>query len=325
MSRPAPAPQHEVVEGVYLCSDLDLQDLFGEAIAAQPGLRVYHPDAVPDPSRIRFALVWRPAQDAFKAYPNIELVQVIAAGVDGVLGNPGLPDGAVVTRVHDDEQARIMAGFAAWHVVWHHRQMGHYLSAQTSATWDRSMIKTLRPPSKVTVGLLGYGLMGRTIAGTVTSMGFPVLAATRTDGPAEPGVERIFGPGAVQTVAARADILINILPLTAETDGILNADLFARMRPGAALIQLGRGEHLVEDDLLAALNSGHIAGASLDVFRTEPLPADHPFWTHPRVIVTPHEASVTSPQAVAETLTTSLDEWQTGQRPTAAVDKATGY
>ncbi|WP_439523128.1 2-hydroxyacid dehydrogenase [Marivita sp.] len=325
MSRPALIPEDDVIEGVYLCSQLDLPDLFGAAIEDQPGLRLYRPEDVPDPSRIRFALVWRPAPDAFEAYPNIELVQVIAAGVDGVLRNPSLPDRAVVTRVHDDEQAAIMAGFAAWHVVWHHRQMGNYLAAQKDATWDRTTIKTLRPPSQVTVGVLGYGLMGRTIATTVATMGFRVLAATRTDGPSDDGITRVSGDDAVQQVAAQSDILINVLPLTPSTHDILNADLFAQMPKGAALVQLGRGQHLVEDDLLAALDSGQIGGASLDVFRSEPLPADHPFWTHPLVVVTPHEASVTSPKAVTDALVRSVLEMDAGQRPTAAVDKTTGY
>jgi glyoxylate/hydroxypyruvate reductase A len=325
VNHPALKPDADVVEGVYLCTQLDLPDLFGTVIEDQPGLRLYRPEDVPDPARIRFALVWRPADDAFHAYPNIELVQVIAAGVDGVLRNPSLPDQTVVTRVHDDEQAAIMAGFAAWHVVWHHRRMGNYLEAQKSATWDRTTIKTLRPPSQVTVGVLGYGLMGQSIAKTVASMGFAVLAATRTGGDSEDGITRISGDEAVDQVAARSDILINILPLTDATHNILNADLFARMPKGAALIQLGRGQHLVEDALLAALDSGHIGGASLDVFHTEPLPGTHPFWTHPNIVVTPHEASVTSPKAVTDALVRSVQEIEMGQRPSAAVDKLTGY
>ena len=325
MSKLAVKAEADVIEGVYLCSALDLPDLFGAAVEAAPGLKLYRPEDVPDPSRIRFALVWRPAPDAFEAYPNIALVQVIAAGVDGVLRNPSLPERAVVTRVHDDEQAAIMAGFAAWHVVWHHRRMGNYLAAQEAGTWDRTTIKTLRPPSQVTVGVLGYGLMGQAIATTVASMGFAVHAATRTGGDSGDGITRVAGPDAVQQVAARSDILINVLPLTEATRDILNADLFARMPEGAVLIQLGRGQHLVEDDLLAALDSGRIGGASLDVFHTEPLPGDHPFWTHPKVIVTPHEASVTSPKAVSDTLVRSVQEIERGQRPTAAVDKTTGY
>jgi glyoxylate/hydroxypyruvate reductase A len=325
MSQTALEPVQDVVEGVYLCTHLDLPDLFAETVAHHPGLRLYRPEEVPDPSRIRFALVWRPASDAFDAYPNIELVQVIAAGVDGVLRNPSLPEAVTVTRVHDDEQATIMAGFAAWHVVWHHRHMGNYLKAQGENTWDRTTIKTLRPPSRVRVGILGYGLMGQAIARTIAAMGFPVFVATRTDGDSGDGITRIAGADAVQDVAAQSDILINILPLTHATHEILNADLFARMPKGAALIQLGRGQHLVEDDLLSALDSGQIGGASLDVFREEPLPPEHPFWTHPGIVVTPHEASVTSARAVSDTLAQSVADCVTGQRPAAAVDKSNGY
>ena len=325
MTDATPTPPRDVIEGVYLCTSFDLPDLFGAALAAHPSIRVYRPEDVPDPARIRFALVWRPAADAFDAYPNIELVQTIAAGVDGVIGNPGLPDGVVVARVHDPEQAAIMAGFAAWHVVWHHRRMGQYLEAQRATLWDRQTIKTLRPPSRVTVGLLGYGLMGRAIAATVASMGFPVLAASRTGGDGAEGITRIAGDDAVARVAARSDILINILPLTAATRGILNAALFATMPEGAALIQLGRGPHLVEDDLLAALDTGRIGGASLDVFQQEPLPCEHPFWTHPAIVVTPHKASVTSPAAVAGDLVRSVRAMQAGQRPDGAVDRTSGY
>lgn len=320
----ANSPQ-DVIEGVYLCSSLDLPDLFGAALEAHPDIRVHRPEDVPDPACIRFALVWRPAPDAFNAYPNIELVQVIAAGVDGVLCNPSLPDGVVVARVHDPEQAAIMAGFAAWHVIWHHRTMGNYLEAQRASVWDRQTIKTLRPPSEVTVGLLGYGLMGQAIAATVASMGFPVLAASRSGGDGEDGITRISGSDAVRRVAANSDILINILPLTAATRNILNAALFATMPEGAALIQLGRGQHLIEDDLLAALDTGRIGGASLDVFQQEPLPSDHPFWSHPRIVITPHKASVTSPAAVTGDLVRSVRAMQAGQRPDGAVDRTTGY
>lgn len=315
----------ELVEGVYLCDTLDMSDIFDAALVAHPELRLYKPEDVPDPARIRFALVWHPGQRAFAPFPNIELVQVIGAGVDGVLRNQGLPPEVCVARVLDEEQASIMAGFAAWHVIWHHRQMGNYLAAQADALWQRHSVKTLRPPSQVTVGVLGYGRMGERVARTVASMGFPVLAASRSAGPAPVGITRISGENAIQTVAAQADILINILPLTPETHDVLNAALFARMPKGAILIHLGRGPHMVEDDLLAALEAGHLGGASLDVFQCEPLPEDHPFWKHPQIVITPHEASVSAPAAVAQTLALSVQELVAGIPLSAAVDRNAGY
>jgi glyoxylate/hydroxypyruvate reductase A len=313
------------IEGVYLCDDLDLPGIFGEAVAGLPNLRLYTPAEVRDPESIRFALAWRPAPDAFEAYPNLELVQTIAAGVDPVLRTPSLPADAVVTRVHDPEQAAIMAGFAAWQVVWHHRNMGAYLDAATRAEWTRDLITTLRPPSQVVVGILGFGYMGKAIAQAVRAMGFSVLAAARSDGPTDEGTTRISGTEAVQKVAAGSHILINVLPLTDATHNILDADLFARMPKGAALIQLGRGEHLVEEDLLAALDSGQLSGASLDVFRQEPLPPAHPFWTHPKILVTPHEASVTSPAAVARALQQAVEAMAAGRYPENAIDRTSGY
>ncbi len=318
-------PSSDKIEGVYLCDDLDMPDLFDAAMAQHPALRLYPASDVPDPENIRFAVVWQPSEQAFAPFPNIELVQVVAAGVDGVLTNPNLPPKACVTRVLDAEQASIMAGFAAWHVVWHHRQMRNYLAAQAQAHWDRTTIKTMRPPSQVTVGLLGYGRLGQRIATTVAGMGFPVVAASRSPGEAGDNITRIAGPDAIKTVAAQADILINVLPLTPETHGILNAHLFAHMPEGACLIQLGRGAHMVEDDLLAALNSGHLGGASLDVFQTEPLPPEHAFWHHPNIVITPHEASVCSPHAVAQTLALSIKELTLGVPLSAAVDRSSGY
>jgi len=313
------------IEGVYLSDSLDLPAIFGKAVAAHPDLKLYRPDEVPDPARIRFALVWNPGPEAFKPYPNLDLVQVIAAGVDGVLHHPGLPADAIVARVHDDEQAAMMAGFALWHVIWHHRRMEHYLTAEKSARWSRTIVKGLRPPSKVTVGVLGYGLMGRAIAKAVAAVGFPVLAAARTQGADDPGITRIWGESAIMDVAARSDILINVLPLTDRTRDLLDARLFTALPRGATLIQLGRGEHLVEEDLLHALDSGQLGGASLDVFREEPLPSAHPFWAHPAVRVTPHEASVTSPSTVAKTLARSVSALLAGERPQAAVDRKIGY
>lgn len=313
------------IEGVYLCDALDLPEIFGTALAAETDLRLYLPADVPDPTRIRFALAWRPAANAFAPYPNLRLVQVIAAGVDPVLSARDLPPQVTVARVHDAEQAATMAGFAAWQVVWHHRQKGKYLTAAAKGEWTRDAVKTLRPPSQVPVGVLGYGLMGRAIARAVAAMGFPVLAASRTKGPADPGVTRLTGAASIQRVASQAAILINVLPLTQATRDILAAPLFAQMPQGAALIQLGRGEHMIEEDLLDALDSDHLSGASLDVFRTEPLPRDHPFWHHPKITLTPHEASVTSVPAVAKALVKSLSELAQGRTLTTAVDIENGY
>lgn len=315
----------EPIAGVYLCEALDLEALFAPSLARLPGVRMYRPDAVPDGADIRLAVAYRPARAAFRPFPGLQLIQSIAAGVDGILGNPSLPAGVPVARVRDPGQAAIMAGFAAWHVVWHHRTMGHYLRAARDGRWDRISFANLKAPGDTVVGVLGFGNMGRAVAQGVAGLGFDVRAATLTPREAGGTIGLITGPDAPRRLARDCDIVINLLPLTPQTRGLIDADFLAAMAPGAALIQLGRGEQLDEAALLDALDRGHLSGASLDVFATEPLPAGHPFWTHPKVVVTPHEASVLPASAVVQALCASLDDLRAGRVPRTAVDPSKGY
>lgn len=313
------------VEGVYLCDHLDLPAFFGPAMDQLSDLKIYAPADVPDPARIRFALAWRPGARAFAPYPNLSVVQSIASGVDGILSSASLPAEASVTRVRDPGQAHVMAGFAVWHLVWHHRQMGTYLSNAANGIWKRTSFGDLVAPADLTVGVLGFGLMGRTIAEAVARLGFNVIAASNSDRVGTDQIRVVSGPEACQRVAAQADFLINVLPLTSATKGLIDKHFLDGMKPGAVLIHLGRGEHVVEDDLLAALDNGPVAAASLDVFATEPLPQGHAFWTHPRVLVTPHEASVLPASAVVTSLRQSVDEMQANRPLSLAVDRHKGY
>lgn len=315
------------IDGVYLSSTLDLAGMFASAFAPfADKVRLRTPDAIDDPEAVRFAFAWLPPVDAFRRYPNCVMVSSIAAGVDSLLGCPSLPANAIVTRVRDDAQAQLMAGFAVWHVVWHHRNMGAILSDVREGAWRWRGTPLDLAPAGRPVGILGFGLMGRAIARAVAALGFPVFAASR--GPVSdvlPGITVVSGADAVQRVAEQATTLINVLPLTQATRGILNRDLFARMPRGAVLIQLGRGSHLVEADLDPALESGQISAASLDVFATEPLPPGHPWWRHPKILVTPHLASDTSPEFVAAQVVQSLGDVLAGRIPFNAVSRSNGY
>ena len=175
------------------------------------------------------------------------------------------------------------------------------------------------------MGVLGYGLMGRAVARAVAALGFRVVAAARNAAEGDPGVEVVSGEDAIGRAAERADILVNVLPLTEATRDVLDAALFARMPKGACVIQIGRGEQMVEEDLLAALNAGQIAAASVDVFRNEPPGDDHPFWAHPRVFVTPHRASDTSRHATVRQLADAVEALAQGRAPENRVDRAKGY
>ncbi|MCV0378520.1 NAD(P)-dependent oxidoreductase [Nitratireductor sp.] len=319
--------EQDVIEGVFLSAAYDLREIFAEALAPHADkIRLRHPHEIDDPETIRFALCWRPADDAFLPYPNLRLASSIAAGVDSIISCPSLPADALVTRVRDEDQGDVMAGFAAWHVVWHHRTMRHHIVHEAKHEWARLISARMKPPRETPVGILGFGLMGRAIARAVTAMGFPVVAAVRNaPRDAMPGVRFESGEGAAERVAEQAAILINVLPLTAQTRGLLDLDFFNRMPVGAALIQLGRGEHLIEADLLKALDSGRLSSASLDVFDIEPLPAEHPFWADERILVTPHQASDCSPRRMAEQLACAARDVVAGRIPETVVDRANGY
>lgn len=309
------------MNGVLVSATLKLDRLFRQAFAAEDSsVELFSPEGVRDPAAIDFALAWRPPHGLLKRYPNLKVVCSIAAGVDNILADPELPNVPVV-RMVDPEQAETMALFVIWHVIWYQRRFDLYLEQQAKRVWQR---QPQRSAGETTVGILGLGRMGAVAAERLAGLGYPVIGWAR--GPRElPGVEVVTGSEGLKTLLARADALVNLLPLTAETNGLLDADFFATMKPGAYLIQMGRGPHLVETDLLSAIDSGHLTGASLDVFEEEPLPPEHAFWAHPGVLVTPHCASdVTTGLVAAQTLAAARAA-VSGRPIPNVVDKTAGY
>jgi glyoxylate/hydroxypyruvate reductase A len=309
------------MNGVLVSATLNLRELFGAAFAAEdPGVRLWTPEEVAEPGAIDFALAWRPPHGVLKRYPNLKVVCSIAAGVDNILADPELPAVPVV-RMVDPEQAETMATFVVWNVIWYQRRFDLYLEQQAARVWQRQPQRGAR---ETTVGILGLGRMGAVTAQRLAALGYPVLGWSRT--PKEvAGVETHAGAEGLAEVLRRTDALVNLLPLTAQTENLLDADFFARMKPGSFLIQMGRGPHLVDADLIAAVDSGHLTGASLDVFRQEPLPPDHPFWAHPRILVTPHCASDVSRALVARQTLAAARAARAGQPVPNTVDKSAGY
>ncbi|MEH3147826.1 MAG: glyoxylate/hydroxypyruvate reductase A [Methylobacterium frigidaeris] len=307
---------------VLLSRTLDLRALFGEALAAADRVEIVdHPAGSPED--VRLALGWNPQPEAFARYPNLAAICSIGAGADNLLACPGLPEQVAVVRVVDPDQARAMSHFVLWHLIGHQRRFRTYAENQRAGRWQRL---GQRPAAEVPVGLLGYGRIGRQVASDLAALGFPVLAWSR--GPAaeeEPGIARFHGTDGLAAMLGRTGVLVNLLPLTPDTAGLLDAALFRRLPPGAFLIQVGRGPHLVESDLLAALEDGILAGAALDVFASEPLDPGHPFWCHGRITVTPHEACDASAAAVAATLARTADALRSGHPIPDAVDRARGY
>jgi glyoxylate/hydroxypyruvate reductase len=306
----------------FVSKSLDLRAFLGAELAriAQRIEVVDHGPTGSD-ADVRIALAWNPPADAFDRYPSLQAVCSIGAGVDGILTCPSLKPGIEVVRVVDPEQAQLMAGFVAWHVIGHQRGFPAYGAQQRERLWRFLGQRNAR---EVPVGILGFGAIGQRVAAQLSGLGFPVMAWSRTAKP-NVAVKCFHGRKGLSAMLGETEVLVNLLPLTRETRGILDGKLFAAMRRGGYLVQVGRGEHLVEDDLLAALDSGQLAGASLDVFATEPLPDAHPFWRHPSIIVTPHAACDASAAAVATTLIATADALRNGERPPLAIDRERGY
>lgn len=310
------------IDLVCLCAQYDLKKMYGSGFASEtPWIRLLLPGEVSDPGSIRHALAFSPAPDAFDAYPNLELVSSGGAGVDALLQHPGLRPEIAISRMINPEQSRMMAAFALWFITGWQRRMWDYAPQQAAQLWQTINLTT---PSEFPVGLLGFGNMARTLASALTILGFPVTAYA---GSARDGgeVRVVSGPDGLAEIARSAAAVVNLLPLTDQTSGILCAAFFRQMRDDAILIQLGRGGHLVEDDLLAALDAGRPAMAALDVTATEPLPAGHPFWSHEKVMLTPHVASESDPVAAARVIAEGILRFERGEAPAGLVDRKKGY
>lgn len=307
---------------VCLSEDYDLKAMFAQAFARHaPFLRLLNPDEADNPGAIRFALAHDPGAQAFDRFSGLELICSWGAGVERLVLHPGLPQRVPVKRMTDPAQAQMMAGFAAYYVTGWQRRMFDYPGQQARRNWHE--INTTLP-QEFPVGILGYGKMGAAIAKGLAAMGFPVTAwASRPR--SEPDAVVLSGKAGFETVVSGSAALINVLPLTPATQGLLSAPVFAAMRSDAILIQLARGAHLVEPDLIAALDSGRPALAALDVMDVEPLPKDSPLWAHPRIMITPHVASSASQSGVARSVAEGIEAHLRGAVPDGLVDRSLGY
>lgn len=307
---------------VLLSETLDLRDYLSGIISQLNHITfVDHRDRR-TADNIPLAVAWHPAPDAFAHYPDLKAVCSIGAGADNILACPSLRSEIDVVRVVDPAQAEMMSGFVLWHVIWHQRRFATYFTQQRERIWQRLPQRSARD---VSVGILGYGEIGRRVASDLAMLGFTVSVWSRSSKPTPENIRGYHGTEGLSVMLGETEVLINLLPLTVETRGILSLTTFEKMRRGGYLIQVGRGEHLVENDLLTALDGGQLSGASLDVFPSEPIAHQHPFWSHPKIIVTPHDACDVSMDAIKATLVTTADAIQTGQRARHAINRGRGY
>ncbi len=273
-----------------------------------------------DPAEIDVALVWRPPPGELARYPNLKAILSLGAGVDGLIADPTLPD-VPIARMVDPSLTRTMAEYVLLAVLRHHRQFDLFERAQRARKWAFAF-----PPQAAQrrVGIMGLGELGGAAARTLARHGFTVAGWSRTP-KAIKDVTSYAGRSELHPFLHRTDILVCMLPLTAETMGILDAETFAELAHGAYVINVARGGHLVEADLIAALDSGHLGGATLDVFRTEPLPPDHPFWDHPKILITPHIASYCQPATAADGVAENIRRALAGQPLLHQVNRKRGY
>lgn len=270
---------------------------------------------------IEFALVWKPSRGFLRGLPNLKVIFSLGAGVDHLLSDPELPEGVPVVRMIEPELTRGMTEYVVLHVLRHHRQQREMEANQRAGEWVQVITPT--SPSRK-VGIMGLGELGAAAAKALAALEFDVAGWSR--GAKDiPGVKSFHGEDGFGPFLARSEILVCLLPLTPDTRNILNAGLFAQLPKGASLINAARGGHQVEEDILAALDSGQLSEATLDVFQTEPLPADHPFWTHPKVTMTPHNASVTDPDSGVRQVVENIRRFRRGEPLPNIVDPKTGY
>ena len=240
-----------------------------------------------NPEAVEYVVVWRPRTGDIARFPKLRAIVSIGAGIDHILADRELPDTVPIIRTVGDDLTQRMKEYVALHVLRHHRDMPRQIQAQVEREWHAIVVPTA--PKRV-VGVMGLGNLGRPAAELLSQIGFATRGWSRSAKVIK-GVLAFAGKGSLPEFLSGCEILVNLLPLTPETTGILNADFFAQLPPGACIINCARGSHLVEADLLSSIANGQIKQATLDVFHVEPLPAKHPFWSHPAITVTPHVAS----------------------------------
>jgi glyoxylate/hydroxypyruvate reductase len=276
---------------------------------------------VGDKTAIEYALVWQPPPGLLASLPNLKLIFGLGAGIDHLLRDPDLPRQVPIVRLVDPYMTHAMSEYVTLSVLRLHRQDLDYLAQQRAGVWEEREQKNAaeRP-----VGILGFGTLGQDAGRRLKALGFPVAGWSRS-AKAIAGFQTFAGGDGLQALLAASEILVCVLPLTSETVGILNARNFARLPRGGAIVNAGRGGHLVEEDLIPALDSGQLSGAVLDVFRDEPLPPDHPFWRHPRILVTPHVAAETHPPTAAPIIGEAIRRHEAGLPVANIVDLTRGY
>ncbi|KLN62432.1 hydroxyacid dehydrogenase [Kiloniella spongiae] len=303
-------------------SETDRLDLWRKYLLAEiPDLDMRLLPEIGNKEDIEYALVWRPPAGLLKTLPNLKVIFSLGAGIDHLASDPDLPENVPVVRMVDSSLTSGMTEYVVMSVLNHHKNMRLYREQQSRKEW------TLHEPPVTwdrRVGIMGMGVLGSDVAGKLSYLGFDVAGWSRTHRE-RPGIKTYAGTDQLEDFLKTTEILVCLLPLTDETEDILNKDLFAMLPKEASIINAARGGHLVEEDLIEALDSEHLSEATLDVFKSEPLDQHHPFWEHPKITITPHAASTTHPSSSARNVADGIKRFESGDDLLNIVDMKRGY
>ncbi|MEZ5663509.1 MAG: glyoxylate/hydroxypyruvate reductase A [Burkholderiaceae bacterium] len=302
----------------FCCTDTKAEPWLQGLEQALPGAtaEVWQPGAPP----ADYAVVWAPPQQFLDEQSGLKALFNIGAGVDALL-RLRLPAGTKVVRLDDAGMSVQMAEYVCHAVIRHFREFDGYEVDMRDGRWS---FRKPRSRADFPVGVMGLGVLGARVAQALRVFEFPVHGWSRTPKVLE-GVRTHHGDVGLQTFLSSCRVLVNLLPLTLDTQDILDRSTLGRLMPGGYLVNVARGAHLVEGDLLALLDSGHLAGATLDVFRTEPLPPEHPFWHHPKLTLTPHTSARTLRDESIAQIAGKIRALEAGQPVAGVVDPARGY
>jgi len=289
--------------------------------AADPDLDLATSDEITDPNAVEYAIVGRIRPGELATYPNLAAILSMWAGVEHLLADDTVPVDVPIVRMVEPSLTRGMVEYVVGHILSILLRMDAY---RRDCAWRHPQRTSPRFAPDLPVGIMGMGVLGRACAEALVGFDFPVNGFSR-GGEAVPGVTVYSGRDGLDEFLSRSSVVVLLLPRTAETEAVLNRRTLALLPAGAAVINAGRGELIDDDALLGALDAGHLSKAVLDVFREEPLPATHPYWTHPNVTVTPHIASVTNPRTAAPVLAENLARLRRGEPAGPLVDRRRGY
>jgi len=285
-----------------------------------PGEDIRTVSDIGNPEDIEYAITWRPVSGSLQNLPNLKVIFMTSAGVDAIMHDDTLPDVPII-RNTDPHLAAGIREYVVYHVLHYHRFFDRYALQQPQKTWKQypQLISSTR-----TIGIMGLGEMGLPAAKALVALGFKVRSWTSTAKQIE-DVQSFFGDDQRNEFLSGCDMLINILPLTDKTRGILNADLFAQLPKGAIVINIGRGLHLNEQDLMDALDKDHLSAAVLDVFPEEPLVETSTLWSHPKIKLTPHIASLTEYKNICSNVLSLIAKFENGEQLQNIVDRKRQY